>query len=79
MGGLFLEVRPQNTYVPLRSPLRTGLFNPFALSNGHLDHMSDSSQSQRTQSLRKDHHTIWRILLALHDERMRLGLRVKHN
>ena len=33
-------------------------FNPFPLSNGHLDRVSFSSQSNRTQSPRKDHHTI---------------------
>jgi hypothetical protein len=33
-------------------------FNPFPLSNGHLDRVSFSSQSNGTQSPRKDHHTI---------------------
>jgi hypothetical protein len=33
-------------------------FNPFPLSNGHLDRVSFSSQSNGTQSSRKDHHTI---------------------
>jgi hypothetical protein len=33
-------------------------FNPLHLSNGHLDRVSFSSQSNGTQSLRKDHHTI---------------------
>jgi hypothetical protein len=33
-------------------------FNPFPLSNGHLDRVSFSSQSNGTQSSRKDHYTI---------------------
>jgi hypothetical protein len=33
-------------------------FNPFPLSNGHLDRVSFSSQSNRTPSSHKDHHTI---------------------
>jgi hypothetical protein len=33
-------------------------FNPFPLSNGHLDRVSFSSQSIGTQSPHKDHHTI---------------------
>jgi hypothetical protein len=33
-------------------------FNPFPFSNGHLDRVSFSSQSNRTLSPYKDHHTI---------------------
>jgi hypothetical protein len=33
-------------------------FNPFSLSNGHLDRMCFSSQSNGTLSPHKDHHTI---------------------
>jgi hypothetical protein len=36
-SDLFPEVRFRRTYSLLRSPHRRGLFNPFPLSNGHID------------------------------------------
>jgi hypothetical protein len=55
-----------------------GLFSTLSLSNSHLDRWTASSKSQWTQSSRKDHQIIWRLLLALHSERMRLEMRMKH-
>jgi hypothetical protein len=54
----FTEVRFLQTYSSLRWSQRPVSFNPFPLSNGHLDRVSFSSQSDGTQSPRKDHHTI---------------------
>jgi hypothetical protein len=54
----FTEVRFLQTYSPLRWSEDRVSFNPFPLSNGHLDRVSFSSQSNGTQSPRKDHHTI---------------------
>ena len=54
----FTEVRFSQTYSPLRWSQRPGLFQPFPLSNGHLDRVSFSSQSNGTLSPHKDHHII---------------------
>jgi hypothetical protein len=54
----FTEVRFLQTYSPLRWSQRPGLFNPFPLSNDHLDRVSFSPQSIGTLSPHKDHHTI---------------------
>jgi hypothetical protein len=54
----FTEVRFLQTYSLLRWSQRTGLFQPFPLSNGHLDRVSFSSQSIWTISPHKDHHII---------------------
>jgi hypothetical protein len=54
----FIEVRFLQTYSPLRWSQRPGLFQPFPLSNGHLNRVSFSSQSNGTLSPHKDHHTI---------------------
>jgi hypothetical protein len=54
----FTEVRFLQTYSSLRWSQRPGLFQPFPSLNGHLDRVSFSSQSIRTLSPHKDHHTI---------------------
>jgi hypothetical protein len=63
---LFTEVRllKEHTF-PLRSPLRTGLFNPFPHSSGHLDQVWVLFLKSRDQGLRKALHRIWRLSPAL--------------
>jgi hypothetical protein len=56
-----------------------GLFQPFPSLKQPPRPDECSSQSQRTLSPRKDHNRIWRLLLALQGEIMRMGMRMKHN
>jgi hypothetical protein len=62
---LFPGVRFQRTYTPLRRPQRSGLFQPFPLSIGHLDWSSAFSQSHESLRPHKDHYTVRCLLLAL--------------
>jgi hypothetical protein len=54
----FTEGRFLQTYSPLRWSQRPGLFQPFPSLKQSLRPVSFSSQSNRTQSSHKDHHTI---------------------
>jgi hypothetical protein len=65
MDNLFPEVQFRRTYSPLRSPLRTSLFQPFPPLKWSRRPVECSSQSQGTLSPHKDHHTLRCLLLAL--------------
>jgi hypothetical protein len=54
----FTEVRFWQTYSPLSGHKDWVSFNPFPLSNGHLDRVSFSPQSNGSLRPHKYHHTI---------------------
>jgi hypothetical protein len=69
----FTEVRFLQTYSLLRWSQRPGLFQPFPLSNGHLDRVSFSPQSIGSLRPHKDHHNLVSLALITNVLRTRMG------
>lgn len=63
---LFLEVRFEGTYSTLRSPLRMGLFQPFAALKQSLKLVECSSQLKGHKVSARTSTQNWSLLLALY-------------